>query len=76
VGVAQAVNKSPSQVALNWLLQRPAVTAPIIGVRTLAQLEDNLGAVGWTLGEAHTTSLNTVSHKRLPYPYELLRDLN
>ena len=32
-------------MALNWVVHRPGVTAPIIGARNAAQLEDNLGAV-------------------------------
>ena len=47
--VSEECGKSPSQVALNWLLQQPGVTAPIIGARTLTQLEDNLKSVGWAL---------------------------
>ncbi|GIG90826.1 aldo/keto reductase [Plantactinospora endophytica] len=35
----------PADVALGWLLTRPAVTAPIIGPRTLAQLDASLGAL-------------------------------
>ena len=31
--------KSPAQVAINWLLQRPGVTAPIIGARRMDQLD-------------------------------------
>lgn len=45
------LGKSVSQVALAWLLANPVVTSPIIGARDLAQLQDNLGAVGWTLDE-------------------------
>ena len=41
--------KSPAQVAINWLLQRPGVTAPIIGARRMDQLDDNLGGSGWAL---------------------------
>jgi aryl-alcohol dehydrogenase-like predicted oxidoreductase len=75
LAIAQEAGKSPAQVALNWLLQRPGVTAPIIGARTIEQLEDNLGAVGWSLNVEQMEHLNKVSDKRLPYPYELLRDL-
>ena len=32
-----------------WLLEQPNIPSVIIGVKTLAQLEDNLGAVGWSL---------------------------
>jgi aryl-alcohol dehydrogenase-like predicted oxidoreductase len=75
LAVAQETEKSPAQVALNWMLQRPGVTAPILGARTLAQLEDNLGAVGWSLSDEHMTHLTNASSKRLPYPYELISDL-
>jgi aryl-alcohol dehydrogenase-like predicted oxidoreductase len=73
--MAQEIGKSPAQVALNWLLQRPGVTAPIIGARTMEQLADNLGAVGWSLNKEQMDRLNQASARRLPYPYELLRDL-
>jgi aryl-alcohol dehydrogenase-like predicted oxidoreductase len=75
VAVAEEIGKSPAQVALNWLLQRPGVTAPIIGARNVTQLKDNLGAVGWSLTSEQMERLNTVSQKRLPYPYQLLEDL-
>ncbi len=42
---------TPSQLALAWCGAQPGVTAPIIGPRTLAQLEDNLGATDVSLGE-------------------------
>lgn len=75
MAVAQEVGKTPAQVALNWLLQRPGITAPIIGARTMAQLEDNLGAAGWSLSAEHMERLNQASSKRLPYPYNYLSNL-
>ncbi len=68
--VAEETGKTPAQVALNWLLHRPGVTAPILGVRTMAHLADNLGATGWSLSEEQLTKLNQASDQRLPYPYE------
>lgn len=44
--ISQARGKSMSQIALAWVLNRPSVTAPIIGPRSVEQLTDNLGAVG------------------------------
>jgi aryl-alcohol dehydrogenase-like predicted oxidoreductase len=70
--VASEAGKSAAQVALNWLLQRPGVTAPIIGVRTMAHLEDNLGAAGWALSAAQMARLNEVSDAALPYPYDFV----
>ena len=36
---------TPAQIALAWVVQQPGVTSPIIGPRTMAHLEDNLGAL-------------------------------
>lgn len=53
-----ARGKSPSQMALGWLLTRPSITSPIIGPRTTAQLDDNLGAVGLRLEPAEIEALD------------------
>lgn len=43
--LATAKGCSMSQFALAWVMQQPGVTSPIIGPRTMAQLEDNLKAL-------------------------------
>lgn len=70
--VAQETARTPAAVALRWLLQRPAVTAPIIGARTMSQFEGNLGAAGWTLADDLMARLNAVSEPELPYPYDFI----
>jgi aryl-alcohol dehydrogenase-like predicted oxidoreductase len=70
--VAEQVGRHPAQVAIRWLLQRPEVTAPIIGARDAAQLEANLGSVGWTLEESAMHKLDVASDPGLPYPYDVL----
>lgn len=72
LAVALEVDRSPAQVALRWLLQQPGVTAPIVGARNLAQLQDNLGAGDWVLDDAHVHQLTTVGDRPLPYPYGYL----
>lgn len=67
--VAEAEGKTPAQVALNWVGNRPGVTSPIIGARTLGHLEDNLGAVGWSLNAESQKRLDDASHMRPVYPY-------
>ena len=47
----------PAQVALAWLLQRPGVTAPIVGATKLGHLEDALAAEQLTLSEDETARL-------------------
>jgi 1-deoxyxylulose-5-phosphate synthase len=49
VEVARAKNVKPAQIALAWLLSKPAVTAPIVGATKLEHLEDAIGAVDVTL---------------------------
>jgi aryl-alcohol dehydrogenase-like predicted oxidoreductase len=72
IEVSEECGKTPSQVALNWLLQQPGVTAPIIGARTLTQLEDNLKSVGWSLNADHIARLNAASDIPLPSPYNFI----
>ncbi|MDR7401724.1 MAG: aldo/keto reductase [Armatimonadota bacterium] len=72
VQVAAEVGKTPSQVALRWLIQQPGVTAPIFGARTPGQLEENLGAVGWALSEEHVARLTEVSAIPWPSPYNFI----
>lgn len=74
--VAEEAGKTPAQVALNWLRQRPGVTAPIIGARTLEQLEDNLGASGWSLAAEQMARLSQASEPQLPYTYSLIAAVN
>jgi aryl-alcohol dehydrogenase-like predicted oxidoreductase len=70
--VAVEAGRHPAQVALNWLLQRPTVTAPIVGARTLEHLDTNLAAAGWDLDPSLVERLNAVSERPLPYPYDVL----
>jgi aryl-alcohol dehydrogenase-like predicted oxidoreductase len=72
LAVAEESGRSPAQVALRWLLQRPGVTAPIIGARRLEQLDDNLGAVGWSLEDAQLERITSAGHRPPPYPHDVL----
>lgn len=64
--------KTPGQIALNWILQQPGMTAPIMGARTLEQLKENLGCTGWQLSEEEMNKLKKTSHIPLPYPYRFI----
>ncbi|MDQ3328171.1 MAG: aldo/keto reductase [Chloroflexota bacterium] len=52
---------SPSQIALAWVKDQPAITSPIIGPRTMEQLEDNLAAANVQLAEKEMDQLNEVT---------------
>ena len=73
--MAADVGKSPAQVALNWVLHRPGVTAPIVGARNLGQLRDNLGATGWRLGTEQLSALDEASRLPPPYPHDFYQTL-
>jgi aryl-alcohol dehydrogenase-like predicted oxidoreductase len=67
--VASAHGASPAQVALGWLLGRPAVTSLIIGARTDEQLRDNLGAASLEFSTDERAALDKVSAPDLVYPH-------
>jgi aryl-alcohol dehydrogenase-like predicted oxidoreductase len=61
---------SMAQVALAWLVDRPAVTSVILGARTVEQLDDNLGAAELHLTPDETNRLNQASDPApADYPY-------
>lgn len=55
--VAGERGTTPAQIALAWLLGKPAVTAPIVGATKLRHLEDALAAVDLTLDADETARL-------------------
>lgn len=70
--VAKELGSTSSAVSLAWLLRKPAVTSVIIGVRTLAQLDDNLAGGELVLSDAHMKQLDDASAFSLGYPYEFI----
>jgi len=58
IGAAQG-DRTPSQVALRWLIQQGAV--PIPGAKNRSQAEQNAGALGWSLTSDEVDSLTRVS---------------
>ena len=55
--VAEARGAKPAQVALAWLMTRPAVAAPIIGATKEYQLEDAIAAVDIALEDSEIEAL-------------------
>lgn len=68
--IAGERNVPLSQVALNWVRQRPAVASVLLGVRTVDQLDDNLEALSWALEPEEVERLDRVSAPGIPhYPH-------
>jgi aryl-alcohol dehydrogenase (NADP+) len=73
--VASELGVPPARVALRWLADRPGVTAPLLGARTVEQLRDNLLAADISLDEGQRVRLDAVSEPNTPdYPYRLLAE--
>ena len=67
--IAKESGKTVTQIALNWLLQRPTVSSVIVGARNEEQLRQNLGAVGWKLSAEQVAALDRASATQKAYPY-------
>lgn len=58
--IGEKYEKTPSQVALNWLVCRGGVI-PIAGVKTAEQVKENVGAIGWEMSEEEFNSLEEIT---------------
>ncbi|MGQ9372030.1 aldo/keto reductase [Azospirillum sp. ST 5-10] len=70
--VARELDARPSQVAIAWLLARPVPVTPILGVRSPAQLDDNLGALGIALSEDQRARLDAASAVAPVFPHRFI----
>jgi aryl-alcohol dehydrogenase-like predicted oxidoreductase len=75
VTIATEIGNTPSQVALAWMLHGAAQSTtslvPVIGPRTVEQLDDYLGALDVTLSEEQVAHLEAVSAVALGAPHEI-----
>jgi aryl-alcohol dehydrogenase-like predicted oxidoreductase len=69
--VANQLGRSMAQVALNWVANRPGVASVILGATKVTQLEDNLGALDFTIPPELVAGLDAVSlpERRFPYTF-------
>jgi aryl-alcohol dehydrogenase-like predicted oxidoreductase len=72
IAVAQDADVTPSEIAIAWVAAKGSI--PIIGPRTLAQLENNLGATKVVLSREQIARLDEVSTTPPVFPYTVLND--
>ena len=70
--VAAELARTPAQIALAWLLGKPAVTSVIFGARTVEQVDDNIVAGDLRLSAEHMKLLDDASAFELGYPYDFM----
>jgi len=58
--IAARHGRTLPQLALNWTAGNPVVSTALVGCRTVAEVEDNAGAFGWSLGEADLAKIEAI----------------
>ena len=69
--VSEQTGHSMAQVALAWLRHRPVPVIPILGARTVSQLQDNLGSLDLVLTAEQMKSLDGASRIELEFPQSI-----
>jgi aryl-alcohol dehydrogenase-like predicted oxidoreductase len=67
--LAAARGASPAQIALAWLLTRPAVSSILVGASKMSQLENNLAAASVMLDAGELAQLDAATTPTVPYPH-------
>jgi aryl-alcohol dehydrogenase-like predicted oxidoreductase len=75
-GVADELGASASQVALAWTMTRSRAVHPILGVRRLDQLEDNLQALSIQLSPESVTELEAATSFEVGFPHDFITDMH
>jgi aryl-alcohol dehydrogenase-like predicted oxidoreductase len=57
VEIANKYDKAPAQIALAWLLSKPGITSPVVGVSKLEQLDQLVAATETELAPEDVTRL-------------------
>jgi len=72
VKIATEIKRTPSQVVLNWTINREEQPIPIVGVSSLRQLEDNIGSFEFKLSKEDTKRIADVSAVELGFPHNFI----
>jgi len=70
--LAAEIQRTPSQVALNWARQQPGNIIPILGARSEKQAQDNLGCLEFELSAEQLARLSEASPIDLGFPRSFL----
>src|SRR5581483_591117 len=74
LAVSKELGRTPAQVAINWVTQRPGVASTTIGATKPSQLEDNLGSLDFEIPASLRAKLDAVSAPPLQAPYGFFTD--
>lgn len=74
--VADQIKHTSSQIALAWILQSQPTAIPIVGARSLPQLQENMGCLSAIIPDELMEKLNGITQIDLGFPHEFLRSDN
>ncbi len=74
VALAKEIGRTPAQVAINWVRQQQgkAQVIPILGARTVAQLQDNLGVLDFELTPEQIQNIEAIAPFEIGFPRSFL----
>jgi aryl-alcohol dehydrogenase-like predicted oxidoreductase len=74
--IAARHGRSLPQLALRWAVSNPAVSTALVGCRTVAEVEDNVGALGWSIAEGELAEIDAIfaRHGVNPVPDRWVED--
>jgi aryl-alcohol dehydrogenase-like predicted oxidoreductase len=58
--IAEKYSKSLPQLALRWAISNPAVSTALVGCRSTAEVEDNAGAIGWSISDDDLAEIDAI----------------
>jgi len=75
-GLAARHGRSLPQLALRWSISNPVVSTALVGCRTVAEVDDNVGALGWSLAESDIAEIDAIfaRHGVNPVPDRWVED--
>ena len=75
-GLAVRHGRSLPQLALRWAISNPAVSTALVGCRTVAEVEDNVGALSWAMTESEVAEIDAAfaRHEVNPVPERWVED--
>ncbi|GBB89421.1 hypothetical protein RclHR1_01610012 [Rhizophagus clarus] len=74
IAISKEIGRTPAQIVTNWTRQKPGITSPILGARTITQLEENLKSLEFNLTPEQMKRLDDVSNptgREVPFPHSM-----
>jgi len=72
IKIAKQVHKTPAQVVLNWVMLQNGISSPVIGCRSIEQLEENISALQFELSQEQIDRIKEASKFSVGFPHNFI----